>query len=323
MRSSRSGAIVKSTIAPTSAPAAFCIFLFTSTKCPPLLRIRQTATSERPLPRPLPSPAASPSSSTSSSTSNGSRATTQPKPAAQRFQHRPKSFCRTFLPCNRLQKNLHWFYRHTTQSAHLPLRRRSLRRPLRRAAHRRTPQPPTRTPPSSASAARRWKPPASTASSAPKTSPTWASPRSSATCPRIYRSYRRLVASISSDRPDVAILIDFPDVNFRLARELQKARRPGHLVRLPAALGLEAPPPPLGAAARLPHAGHLPLRRDASTAPAASTPSSSATRSPSCPAHRLPRRVRRRARPRPRQDRGSPCSPAAAGRRSRANLPTS
>jgi lipid-A-disaccharide synthase len=40
--------------------------------------------------------------------------------------------------------------------------------------------------------------------------------------PRIYREYRRLVGSIKKHRPDVAILIDFPDVNFRLARELKK-----------------------------------------------------------------------------------------------------
>jgi lipid-A-disaccharide synthase len=40
--------------------------------------------------------------------------------------------------------------------------------------------------------------------------------------PRIYGEYRRLVRSIKRHRPDVAILIDFPDVNFRLARELKK-----------------------------------------------------------------------------------------------------
>ena len=40
--------------------------------------------------------------------------------------------------------------------------------------------------------------------------------------PRIYGEYRRLVASIKKHRPDAAILIDFPDVNFRLARELKK-----------------------------------------------------------------------------------------------------
>jgi lipid-A-disaccharide synthase len=40
--------------------------------------------------------------------------------------------------------------------------------------------------------------------------------------PRVYRAYRSLVAAIRQRRPDVAVLIDFPDVNFRLARELKK-----------------------------------------------------------------------------------------------------
>jgi lipid-A-disaccharide synthase len=40
--------------------------------------------------------------------------------------------------------------------------------------------------------------------------------------PFIYSQYRKLVASIKQRRPDVAVLIDFPDVNFRLARELKK-----------------------------------------------------------------------------------------------------
>jgi lipid-A-disaccharide synthase len=44
--------------------------------------------------------------------------------------------------------------------------------------------------------------------------------------PRIYASYRRLVASIKQNRPDVAILIDFPDVNFRLAKHLHRAGVP-------------------------------------------------------------------------------------------------
>jgi lipid-A-disaccharide synthase len=44
--------------------------------------------------------------------------------------------------------------------------------------------------------------------------------------PHIYRSYRRLVAAIRQQRPDVAILIDFPDVNFRLAKHLHKAGVP-------------------------------------------------------------------------------------------------
>ncbi|WP_263384617.1 lipid-A-disaccharide synthase [Granulicella arctica] len=40
--------------------------------------------------------------------------------------------------------------------------------------------------------------------------------------PRIYGEYRKLVGAIKSRRPQVAVLIDFPDVNFRLARELKK-----------------------------------------------------------------------------------------------------
>ncbi len=44
--------------------------------------------------------------------------------------------------------------------------------------------------------------------------------------PKIFASYRRLVGSIRRDRPDVAVLIDFPDVNFRLAKHLRKAGVP-------------------------------------------------------------------------------------------------
>ncbi len=39
--------------------------------------------------------------------------------------------------------------------------------------------------------------------------------------PRIVRSYRALVRSIKDEPPDVAVLIDFPDVNFRLAKHLK------------------------------------------------------------------------------------------------------
>lgn len=44
--------------------------------------------------------------------------------------------------------------------------------------------------------------------------------------PRIYASYRRLVRSIRRQRPAVAVLIDFPDVNFRLAKHLHRAGVP-------------------------------------------------------------------------------------------------
>jgi len=40
--------------------------------------------------------------------------------------------------------------------------------------------------------------------------------------PRIYREFRRLKASIRRHRPDVAILIDFPDIHFKLAEEFHR-----------------------------------------------------------------------------------------------------
>lgn len=40
--------------------------------------------------------------------------------------------------------------------------------------------------------------------------------------PAIYARYRRLKNSIRSEKPEVAILIDFPDVNLRLAAELHR-----------------------------------------------------------------------------------------------------
>ncbi len=40
--------------------------------------------------------------------------------------------------------------------------------------------------------------------------------------PFIFRQYRRLVTSLKKQRPDIAVLIDFPDVNFRLARHLRR-----------------------------------------------------------------------------------------------------
>jgi lipid-A-disaccharide synthase len=44
--------------------------------------------------------------------------------------------------------------------------------------------------------------------------------------PYIYGKYRDLVGSIKDRLPEVAILIDFPDVNLRLARELKKLNIP-------------------------------------------------------------------------------------------------
>src|ERR1700690_1459082 len=38
--------------------------------------------------------------------------------------------------------------------------------------------------------------------------------------PRVYREFRRLKQSIRERRPGVAVLIDFPDIHFKLAQEL-------------------------------------------------------------------------------------------------------
>ncbi|HTZ58809.1 MAG TPA: lipid-A-disaccharide synthase [Acidobacteriaceae bacterium] len=42
----------------------------------------------------------------------------------------------------------------------------------------------------------------------------------------VYREYRKLKASLRKERPDLAILIDFPDVNLRLAAELRRLKIP-------------------------------------------------------------------------------------------------
>jgi lipid-A-disaccharide synthase len=44
--------------------------------------------------------------------------------------------------------------------------------------------------------------------------------------PRIYGEYRKLKASLRAERPDLAILIDFPDVNLSLAKELRRLQIP-------------------------------------------------------------------------------------------------
>jgi lipid-A-disaccharide synthase len=44
--------------------------------------------------------------------------------------------------------------------------------------------------------------------------------------PRIYGEYRKLKASLREERPDLAILIDFPDVNLSLAGQLRRLKIP-------------------------------------------------------------------------------------------------
>ena len=40
--------------------------------------------------------------------------------------------------------------------------------------------------------------------------------------PRIYREFRKLKRAIRARRPTVAVLIDFPEIHFRLAKELHR-----------------------------------------------------------------------------------------------------
>jgi lipid-A-disaccharide synthase len=44
--------------------------------------------------------------------------------------------------------------------------------------------------------------------------------------PKIYGEYKKLLREIDRRRPDAAVLIDFPDWNFRLARELHRRKIP-------------------------------------------------------------------------------------------------
>ncbi|HXP08990.1 MAG TPA: lipid-A-disaccharide synthase [Acidobacteriaceae bacterium] len=44
--------------------------------------------------------------------------------------------------------------------------------------------------------------------------------------PYVYHEYRKLKASLRAERPDLAILIDFPDVNLSLAAELRRLKIP-------------------------------------------------------------------------------------------------
>ncbi len=57
--------------------------------------------------------------------------------------------------------------------------------------------------------------------------------------PHVYREYRKLKASLRAERPDLAILIDFPDVNLSLAAELRRLKIPVVYFREPAVMGLE------------------------------------------------------------------------------------
>lgn len=64
---------------------------------------------------------------------------------------------------------------------------------------------------------RAWKP-----SLTPPRFPSWASPRCCPACPGIWRVFRALVKAAAARRPAVAVLVDVPDFNLRLARKLRR-----------------------------------------------------------------------------------------------------
>ncbi len=78
----------------------------------------------------------------------------------------------------------------------------------------------------------------------PRMSPSWASPRSSATCRASTANTGASEPRLRTEKPDIAILIDFPDVNLSLARHLKRQGVPVIYFRQPSALGLEEIPHP-------------------------------------------------------------------------------
>ena len=77
--------------------------------------------------------------------------------------------------------------------------------------------------------------------------------------PYIYGQFQRLKRAIAAERPALAVLIDFPDVNLRLAEHLHRYRNTGGVLCLAAAVGVEEAAHPAGAALCGPHAGDLSL----------------------------------------------------------------
>ena len=106
----------------------------------------------------------------------------------------------------------------------------------------------------------------------------WASPRCCASCRAPARSSPCCSPRSTAAGPVAAVLIDFPDFNLRLARELAEARRAGRLLHQPAGLGLAPRPGQDDRPAGGPHAGALPVRGRLLPRAPASTWSTSAIR---------------------------------------------
>ena len=75
--------------------------------------------------------------------------------------------------------------------------------------------------------------------------------------PRIYGEFRKLKRAIRARRPDVAVLIDFPEIHFRLAEGVPPAGRAGDFFCEPAVVGVEEAPHQAGAEIYAQDAGDL------------------------------------------------------------------
>ncbi len=80
--------------------------------------------------------------------------------------------------------------------------------------------------------------------------------------PRIYASYRKLVRALRERRPDALVLIDFPDINFKLARHAHRLGIPVIFFVSPQIWAWKPWRMRLVAAVCGQDAGHLPFRRN-------------------------------------------------------------
>ena len=77
--------------------------------------------------------------------------------------------------------------------------------------------------------------------------------------PRIYREFHKLKRAIRARRPTVAVLIDFPEIHFRLAKELHRLGVPVIYFVSPQLWAWKQGRIRQGAQIHPAHAGHLPV----------------------------------------------------------------
>ena len=107
--------------------------------------------------------------------------------------------------------------------------------------------------------ARPWPPRGCGFSPPPRTWPWWASWKWWATCPPSGRPCEAIGRVLKTARPDLAILVDFPDFNFWVARMAKYYRVPVHVLHQPPGLGLAHLPGAHPGPPHRPPGGHLPL----------------------------------------------------------------